>query len=338
MAHLQITNKKRFFLFIVVILVLIGLLPVLWWGNAKLKRSGEVVIEKGNSAQVVWGKLADQNFTGSTLPWRYNAWRNDAASALQTGTYQLEEGESVADVIGRMVRGDTVPDELTVTYPEGFTLDQIATRTAAQGLRTREEFIAAAVPAGFAEQFPFVKELPAGRTLEGYLFPDTYRVFHDDTATDVIQRMLTNFDSKFGEDLRVEATTKKRTLDEIVIMASIIEREVIHDEDMALVSDVLWKRFDEGVGLGADATIRYAVNNWEDPLTVQQLNVDSPYNTRKYRGLPPGPISNPGLRALIAAVRPEASDFYYYLSTPTGETIFSKTNDEHNANKAKYLR
>lgn len=121
-------------------------------------------------------------------------------------------------------------------------------------------------------------------------------------------------------------------------MASIIEREVISNEDMALVSGVLWQRFDDDVGLAADATVRYALDKWDAPLTAADLQSDSPYNTRRFKGLPPGPISNPGLRALIASVRPEASDFYYYLSSPSGETIFSRTLDEHNTNKAKHLR
>ena len=121
-------------------------------------------------------------------------------------------------------------------------------------------------------------------------------------------------------------------------MASIVEREVIGDDDMALVSGVLWSRNDDGAGLDADATVRYALNKPKGPLTQVDLDSSSPYNTRRFRGLPPGPISNPGLRALTAAVRPEQSDFYYYLSAPSGETIFSKTNDEHNANKVKYLR
>src|SRR5688500_19904286 len=103
---------------------------------------------------------------------------------------------------------------------------------------------------------------------------------------------------------------------------------------MSLIAGVGWKRVSEGIGLESDATVRFALNKWDDPLTVQDLQTNSPYNTRKFRGLPPGPISNPGLRALVAAVRPEASDNYYYLSTPEGETVFAKTNDEHNMNKA----
>jgi UPF0755 protein len=149
--------------------------------------------------------------------------------------------------------------------------------------------------------------------------------------------MLATFEAKVAEAGLLES--EERSPDDLVIMASIIEREVISDDDMALVSGVLWQRTDDGGGLDADATVRYALKKWTEPLTFLDLQSESPYNTRKWKGLPPGPISNPGLRALAAAKDPQESDFYYYLSaSDDGETIFSKTNDEHNANKAKYLR
>lgn len=337
MSRVVITSPVRFAVFIFILLLVAGGVVVYLMSGRTLTQGGEVVIEEGDSAQVVWEKLVTQHFTTTTLPWRVAAWRSGAAQSLQTGTYQLERGEKIAEVVRRMAAGDIVPDELTITYPEGFTLAQMAERTAKQGLVTKDAFVEAAQPEQFVSELPYVRELPADRTLEGYLFPDTYRVFPDDTPAAIIQRLVTNFDGKFSEELRQQAAQKGRTIDQIVIMASILEREVINDNDLAIVSGVLWKRFDEGMGLDADATVRYAVDNWDTPLTVEELAVDSPYNTRRYRGLPPGPISNPGLRALVAAVRPQESEFYYYLSTPEGETIFSKTNDEHNANKAKHL-
>ncbi|MEX1997482.1 MAG: endolytic transglycosylase MltG [Candidatus Andersenbacteria bacterium] len=337
---IQIEQPLRFSLFVIIIVVFI--LGTSWWlvsGGSVIRHSGEITVAPGDPAQRVWEEMVAQRFTRSTLPWRYYAWRAEAAAAIQAGTYQLEVGESVAAVIERFKRGETLPDELSITYPEGFTLEQMAARTAAKNISSESEFKEKAVPLGYATQFPFLQDIPSARTtLEGYLFPDTYRVFDDDTAHDVITRMLSNFEQKFTDDLRREAAASGRSLDQIVIMASIIEREVISDDDMALVSGVLWKRFDEDIGLDADATIRYALNAWDKALTVTDLALDSPYNTRRYRGLPPGPISNPGLRALAAAVRPEESEYYYYLSAPTGETIFSRTNDEHNVNKAKYLQ
>jgi len=336
---IQIIRPGRFvFVVSLLLLLVIAGMFAFVWGSSRVQRSGEFEIAAGQSAAQVWGKLLEQNFVSRTLPLRFHSWRTGAADNLQAGIYSLQAGESVSGLVRRFAAGDADSDELSITYPEGFTLKQMAERTANKKIGSAEEFIAAATPRDFGEQFAYIGALPAERSLEGYLFPDTYHVFGDDTPADVIQRMLTNFDQKISQELLTDITESGRTLDEVIIMASIIEREVIKDEDMALVSGILWKRLEDGEGLYADATIRYALEKWDGALTVTDLDYDSPYNTRRYRGLPPGPISNPGLRAIIAAIRPQSSEFYYYLSAPNGETIFSKTNDEHNANKAKYLR
>ena len=307
------------------------------WGSGQIEKTGQITIESGQSASSVWNTIKEDEYTTRVLPWKVYSYRFGAASKIQAGTYQVEVGESIKEVIQRLIKGDTVADELTVTFPEGFTEEQMAERLANRGIGTVKEFTSS-TPADFAKDFPFLGLLPAGRTLEGYLFPDTYNVFGDDTPQDVQRRMLATFQAKIPSSVMDDIRAQGRTLDEIIIMASIIEREVIHDEDMAKVADVLWKRNDEDTGLYADATIRYVLNKWDGGLTVQDLAIDSPYNTRKYKGLPPGPISNPGIRAIMAAINPTPTDFYYYLSTPTGETVFAKTNDEHNLNKAKYLR
>ena len=339
---IRIEQPGRFIAFILsaaLLLVLIGFGGFrLAAGPAIIEKSGELVVAEGSAAKDIWQKAADEGFTEGTIWWRYYAWRKGAASSIKAGTYQLGVGEKVSQVIGRLVAGGTGPREVSITYPEGFTLEQMAARTAASGIGTADEFMQAATPAAFTGELTFLAEIPPGRDLEGYLFPDTYRVFADDTPADVIRRMLGTFNERFSAELFREARERGRTLDQIVIMASIIEREVQKDEDMALVAGVLWKRFDDGLGLAADATVRYALDKWDEPLTAQDLALDSPYNTRRYRGLPPGPLSNPGLRALVAAVRPAPSDYYYYLSTPAGETIFSRTLDEHNVNKAEYLQ
>lgn len=335
----RVTGPYRFIGFILTSFLLVFGLLLLIWGGSTMEQTGEFTIQEGDSAQKVWQQLKEQGYTKRTLPWRYYAWRENAAEKIQAGSYRLEVGEKVRDVIQRFKAGEALPDELTVTFPEGFTLPQIADRVAARGIGTSEEYILSAQAEEFIENNAFLSAIPSGRDLEGYLFPDTYRFHGDDTAVDIIERQLKTFELKALPALQEDALQQSgRTLDEIIIMASIIEREVISDKDMALVSGVLWKRVDEGIGMDADATVRYALNKWDKGLTVQDLAIDSPYNTRKYRGLPPGPISNPGLRAIQAAVNPEQSQYYYYLSTPEGETIFSKTNDEHNANKAKYLR
>lgn len=338
MARLQITNPKKFAAIVVGMIILLGIAAKLIWGSSVIQQAGDFTVETGQAASRVGQELKNDGYITSALSWRYAIFRAGDASSIKAGTYRLEKGETIASVVGRMNRGIVVPDELTITYPEGFTIKQIAARTAARNIGTEEEFIAAATVGPFADSFSFLKDLPPDRSLEGYLFPDTYRVFKNDKPEDVIRRMLGNFDAKVTPELRQEAIDQKRTPDEVVNMASIIEREINRTADLAKVAGVLWQRFDDHVGLGADATIRYALNKWDGVLTVQDLDLDSPYNTRRYRGLPPTAIGNPGLTAILAALRPAKTDFYYYLSAPDGETIFAKTNDEHNRNKAKYLR
>ncbi len=334
---ISITNKKKFS---VISLVFLGIVALgifrLVWGSGEIQKTGDVEIAQGVKAADVWRMLVNEGYSDRTIPWKYHGRENNAAAKIQAGIYHLEQGEKVALVLSRFVRGETKSDEQSVTFPEGFTENQVAARVADRQGITVKEFLQEVAPAQFAERFQFLTDLPKGRTLEGYLFPDTYRLAKNDAPEDIIVRMLANFNTKVTQELRDEAAQQKRTLDEIIIMASIIEKEVQSKDDMALVSGVLWKRIDNNEGLYTDATLEYIVNK-DGELTVQDLAKDTPYNTRKYRGLPPGPISNPGLSAILAAIRPQKSDYYYYLTTKEGETVFAKTNDEHNRNKAKYL-
>lgn len=336
----SITNPRRFIVFLVVVLGLLCLgVFKLFPFNETIAKSGTAVIEPGSIAQNIWDQFKADGYTRSTLPWRFYAWRQAAAGRLQAGTYKISSGESVSAIITRLVNGDTTPDELTITYPEGFTLEQIAERTAAKGIGTTKDFLRAAIPQIYVNDFSFVRDIPEGRNLEGYLFPDTYQFSADAKTEDVIRRMLANFSRRLEDSgLSAKSVAQGRSVDQVVTMASIVEREVLNDDDMKTVSGILWKRNDEGIGLDADATIRYALNKWDHPLTYDDLQTSSPYNTRKWKGLPPGPISNPGLRALTAAANPQDTEYYYYLSSPDGKTIFSKTNDEHNSNKVKYLK
>lgn len=326
---------------IFVICIALLSLSVAWYSlsAATIQKSGQVAVEPGMAPSQVWQQLTEQGYSQYSLPWRYYGWRAGDEFRIQAGTYELQAGEPISVVMRRLAEGETLNTDTSVTFPEGFTLRQIAERTAAKGIGTTEAFQQQAIIGNYQTTFPFLAGLPAERSLEGYLFPETYRLATDDTPDDVLKRMLVTFSKKVTENMpsQMSFRGRMRTLDQVVTMASIIEREVIKDEDMAIVAGILWKRFDESIGLDADATIRYALNKWDGALTVQDLQIDSPYNTRRYRGLPPGPISNPGSRALQAILQPQASDFYYYLSAPDGQTIFSRTNEEHNANKAKYL-
>ena len=203
------------------------------------------------------------------------------------------------------------PEEITLTIPEGYTARQMGELFEKSELFLKDEFLAIAQ-----------KE-------EGYLFPDTYRFFKKTTPEKVIEKMKKNFEEK-TRDLSISH--------EIIIMASIIEKEVRGQEDRKIISGILWRRIKEGIGLQVDASLNYILGKTSAKLTADDLKVDSQYNTYKYRGLPVGPIGNPGLNAILAALNPSKSPYLFYLSDKDGVTRFAKNFEEHKANKLRYLR
>lgn len=172
--------------------------------------------------------------------------------------------------------------------------------------------------------------------MEGYLFPDTYLFTIDVTGEDVVETMSANFDEKIA-DIKQDVLRSKKDLSEIIIMASIIEREVQSVEDKKIVSGIFWKRIEIGMPLQADSTLTYEVGKTSAELSTEDLRTDSPYNTYTNRGLPPTPISNPGLDSIQAAVEPSSSPYLYFLTDEEGAVHYAKDFEEHKLNKAKYI-
>ncbi|QQG45626.1 MAG: endolytic transglycosylase MltG [Candidatus Sungiibacteriota bacterium] len=259
------------------------------------------------------------------------------ASDLKPGNYVFFNSAAIPSVVRDLVRGGT--NEIALTIPEGWSTKDIARYLESRGLGTYHDLLKliSVQPPGL-DKFDFLKDKPKNAGLEGYLFPDTYRVFKNAVPEDIVVKMLENFDKKLGPELRQEISRQGKTTFEIITTASLIEKEVVSDEDRALVSGILWKRLETGVGLQVDATINYITGKKTTKISREETQIDSLYNTYKYRGLPPGPIANPGLSAIRAAIYPQESPYLYYLSTPNGQTIFSTTLEEHNLAKAKYLK
>lgn len=200
-------------------------------------------------------------------------------------------------------------------------------------------------PPDFSEKFSFLKDKPAHYSLEGFLFPDTYRVFTDATAEDVIFKMLTNFDRRLTAEMRAEIERQGKTIYEVIIMASLIEKEAPmnysdpENRDARIVSDIFWGRLKIGQALQSDATLSYLFNDNNPAHSGEELRVDSPYNSYKYRGLPPTPICNPGIKAIEAAIYPIPTNYNYFLTNLDGSNIYyASTYEEHLQNKYKYLK
>jgi len=181
-------------------------------------------------------------------------------------------------------------------------------------------------------------DAPAGASLEGYLFPNTHFISAETTEEDLVRKLLQDFDVKLSSDLRNEIASQGKTIFETVTLASIIEREVPQDKDKKMIADVFRKRLAIGMALQSDATVNFVTGKNKAQPSLADLAIDSPYNTYKYRGLPPGPISSPGLASIKAVIYPTPNQYYYFLTTlDEGEVIYGVSYEDHLANKAKYL-
>lgn len=249
---------------------------------------------------------------------------------VQPGAYEISPNFSAPRIANLVANGNTANS--TIVIPEGYTLDQISTLMAEKGIATKSEFQTAAE--NFPPDYGFMKSKPTTSSLEGFLFPDTYRLLKGD-AVSAIRMMLNNFETKYKSD--IAPTLGDRNFYNILIVASLIEREAKAQTDREQISAVLYNRLAEGMRLDVDATVRYLTGNWKDPITKTDLAIKSPYNTRLHAGLPPGPICNPGLASIKAAMDPPDSDYYYYLTDFEGITHYAKTLQEHNENKLRYL-
>lgn len=315
--------------------------------HASFDGSRTVAISRGLGSRKIGALLKREGVIRSKWVFVTYVSLRGIASSLKPGTYTFGN-EPIWMLADMLVAGGMQEKEITV--PEGWAVADIAALLAREGVGSADALQALVSPAGaasFSERFIFLGDKPASAGLEGYLFPDTYRLPEDATPEDAVVRMLENFDRRVDTRLREEVVGQGKALFDIVTMASLIEKEVISEEDRALVSGILWKRLAAHMPLQVDATVVYAKmqmanGKWQiarnGKVSIEDTRINSPYNTYRYRGLPPGPISNPGLSAIRAAVYPKQSPYLYYLSAPDGRTIFSRTLPEHNAAKQKYLR
>lgn len=303
------------------------------------------VILPGEGIKLIADNLEAQDLINSDFFFETYVWLKGGRSiSLQAGDYNLSSSMSIEDIVKKLRGGEVVSSEVWITIPEGFSIKKIDERLAAKELIKKGEFASLANnPQKIADlkntnDYAFISN--DLQSLEGYLFPDTYKFKKDSVLEYIVTKILDNFDKKLDNRLRYEIKQQESDVEDIIILASIIQNEVTKEEDMLKVSSIFLNRLEIGQALQSDATVNYATGGNNPRPTYDDLEVDSLYNTYKYAGLPPGPISNPGLEAIEAAIYPEATDYFYFLNPQDGNgiTIFSKTLEEHNINKAKYLK
>jgi UPF0755 protein len=292
-----------------------------------------VRVPKGAGVQQIGEILDERGVVPSAAVFSARVRFSGRGSDLKPGTYTLRTGMSYGAALDHLAEGPA-RNVLNVTIPEGRARDEIAPIVEDAGLDGSYEKASARSP----DLDPKDYGAESADGLEGFLYPSTYEMARGASARDLVSRQLSTFKREFGRvDLSV-AESKNLTPYEVLVIASMIEREAQLDRERPLIASVIYNRLSKGEPLGIDATTRYATENWDQPLTQSQLAVDSPYNTRLNAGLPPGPIGNPGLESIRAAAKPAQSDYMFYVVKPNtcGEHAFSRTVDEFTRDSQSY--
>ena len=301
------------------------------------RREVQFSISRGESLKSISGRLVAAGVIKSKFIFEQYAKWNDMASRLQAGDYKLNTDQTIGEIATSLLAAKR--DSRRVLIREGETNEEIAKIFAAAGLFSAADFFqAAGANQDLKKRYDFLQDLPVGKSLEGYLFPDTYDFFVGATADEAVKKMLDNFSLKVTPEIIEKIKARGKTLNEVITLASIIEKEVRQPEEMKIVSGIFWSRLSRGQALQSDATLSYALKDKSPAHSAAELEIDTPYNTYKYPGLPPTPIANPGLNALQAAIEPTATDYNFFLTSTDGTVYYAKTFAEHINNKEKYLK
>jgi len=333
-------KKIRLIIIVIIILIIafIGFFVYQIYSKPNFNSSKEFVIKKGESVDEIAGHLFVNDLISSPALFKIYLYLRGWSGSMQAGTYMLTPMNIVE--LSKTFSMGKVDNEITLKFIEGWTIDDMADYLVKQKIiKNKNELIDAVKNDKFRNDYEFLKNIN-NNNLEGFLFPDTYQVYKDAAIEDIIKKMLDNFQNKLTDAFLTEIKAQGKNLYQIITMASIIENEVQNDKDRKNVAGILWKRLNVNMALQVDSSLKYAIGKKNSPsLTLDELKIDSPYNTYKYRGLPPTPISNPGISAIRAAIYPEKNDYWYYLSNQeSNETIFAKDYDEQQKNVEKYLR
>lgn len=328
---------KKIILFWSFILVALAAL-VLFFELDTVSRQQEetIMILRGQNAFQIANDLKAEGYIKSKTVFLFRVASKGDLRQLKAGKYDLKELNE-DQIIEQLVSGRTVAANATII--PGWTIKDIGLALAANKIAKADDFtkvVGADAIAELKNEYDFLDSLPQGADLEGFLTPDTYELPDGAEASDLVKLALDNFGKNFDKQMRNDVLSGKRTIFEIVAMASLLEKEVRTFEDKKIVAGILWKRREAGMPLQVDSALLYYRVPGADTGAINK-DSESRYNTYRYSGLPIGPICNPGLESIEAAIYPLESEYWFYLSKPDGTTVFSKNYGDHLINKAKYL-
>ncbi len=348
-------SKKIFF--VLLLLLFLNIVFLGWVADSVFYFSYEkedviFKIEKGDRVFNIGEKLEEEGVVKNKFIFTGYSFLTKKNKGLQAGTYYVRSGMNMVDVVDLFYNGEVSFENITVI--EGWSLVEVGSYFQEKGIGSKDDFfeitglseeqakligLEKKDNSSFFQDVNILKDKPEEESLEGYLFPDTYRISPDDSIEDVVLMMVKNLERKVTGDVSEKIELFGKNIHEVIIMASLLEKEVITFEDKRKVADIMWRRIKVGMPLQIDATVNYVTGRKGIGVTIKETEVDSLYNTYKYRGLPKGPICNPGIESIEAVVTPIENNYWYYLSDQeTKQTVFSATYEEHIQNKNKYLK
>jgi UPF0755 protein len=329
---------KRFLLRLLIVVAVVG--SAGWWEWRRVSQpyrsftENEIFVElpPGAGVGAIAARLAQAGVVPDAWTFRIAARIARNERRLQAGEYRFTGPATPFEVAWRLAHGDVF--KISMTFPEGLVARDMAAIFARSGLGTADDFLTAATDVSLVSSFD-----PEATDLEGYLFPDTYAMSRHAGAAGVVQRMVKAFQHAMDSRLRADAAAQGLSVRSVVTLASIIEKETARPEERPLVSAVYRNRLKMGMALQCDPTVIYALERagrWNGNLTHADLQMDSPYNTYRYAGLPPGPIAAPGKASLDAALHPADVPYLYFVSRNDGTHVFATTLAEHLKNVQRW--
>jgi UPF0755 protein len=297
-------------------------------------------VSEGDSAATIGSALEEQGIVRSARLFEVLVGLRGVSADLEAGEYEFEHGLPAIEAVNRIAEGKTA--SRVITIPEGRRVEEVGELLEVNGITTQREFLAALVKADYNE--PFLQQL-ATEDLQGYIFPARYEFSRSTTADQVVATMLRGFQTNVYDEVELEG--QDLTLEQVVTLAAIVEREAATAEERPIIASVFLNRLRLGIPLQADPTVQFSIASvpanveqygwWKKELTFEDLEFDSPYNTYVYGGLPPGPIANPGLDSVLAVVRPAETNYLFFVAkADDGTHVFAETLEEHQANVDRY--
>lgn len=343
-GHMKKRKRKnrKMLVILLALVVALGIVGKIYYGyllkpvDASDTTDINITIPSGSSTVKIASILKDNDLIKNEKFFVLLSKYKKTGSKYKAGSYVFNKGQDVNSIMAMLAAGTATRNTQVVTIPEGYEIKQIASKFSGFKNFDKENFLKLTSDASaFKQKYEFLKDVPQGLSLEGYLFPNTYQFYKDATEEEVIYKLLDEFQVIYDDNIKGKSFYKGFNINDVITMASIIERETKLDEERAIVSSVFYNRLDKKMRLGSCATVQYALGDRKKKLSIADTKIDSPYNTYINDGLPVGAIASPGLKSIISALNPQKTKFLYFVLTDYTKGSHTFTDNYNDFLKAK---